>query len=154
MQCPTCSATMKLFRHEAAELDVCIQCGTLWFDQGELSGCLEFDLQHVRPLSTIEQAPPSKTWIPDNPPTRTVCPQCGQRTIAECLAYDVPLHRCLGNCGLYLSGDSVGELRERVFVPVEDRPGPLIGGFADLLTAALSWLAEIPGRHKRTSDPE
>ncbi len=52
MKCPACRVPMYVVEFKQIELDLCPDCGGVWFDRGELSLLLEAD----RPLETVPAA--------------------------------------------------------------------------------------------------
>ena len=36
MNCPVCNKKMKTINYESQEVDLCLKCGGIWFDKGEL----------------------------------------------------------------------------------------------------------------------
>ncbi len=37
MNCPVCNKKLKIISYESQEVDLCLKCGGIWFDKGELS---------------------------------------------------------------------------------------------------------------------
>jgi len=87
--CPYCAREMEIMQVGNHRVDVCISCGTRWFDRVELSGTAA---QGVRESVT--------GWSehPDDGEVSAICPRCRTDTLAPYRLGPAGFRRC-GTCG-------------------------------------------------------
>lgn len=82
MLCPNCKVTMEQFFPSEAPnlpLEICVQCGSLWLDEGELGKLAEI-IRSLRPLTTL----PVESEEEEVQPTGWVyCSHCGRKNFAD-----------------------------------------------------------------------
>ncbi|MED5525696.1 MAG: rhomboid family intramembrane serine protease [Pseudomonadota bacterium] len=104
--CPHCqTAKLQPTRYHGEEVDVCRQCGGLWFDKGELDQVLaaaDDDYDKVE----VESAPGY-----DLGKTTLKCPTCSELMVRNHLlpGYEVEVDRCPNGHGLWIDKDELEE---------------------------------------------
>jgi Zn-finger nucleic acid-binding protein len=100
MKCPVCSVPTYVVEYNEIELDLCPDCGGIWFDAGELELL----------LSQNE----SSTLVPDAVSTEAVreCPLCRQDMEKMNIgpAGGVHIDTCSRGCGLWFDNNELQEL--------------------------------------------
>src|SRR3569833_1862891 len=71
-ECPSCTRPMTTGRLGPIPLDLCMQCGGVWFDCGELGQVVSTEPQIVRRLASSLPAAPASAPKRGNPK----CPVC------------------------------------------------------------------------------
>ncbi len=98
---------MREVRHAVAFLDVCDQCGGIWFDSSELQSFLEHRLSVVTRKFPLDNALPV---VPKR--DQEECPHCQQMTLAKSTLGGMYLLRCVSCSGVFLAKDEVERLLE------------------------------------------
>lgn len=108
MKCPVCSNTLRQVKSKSATIDICPQCGGIWFDSGELADFMEF-------LSMNEKILPEefKPFRRRNVQAlykikekNKLCPKCGKELQKFNYSYDsnVFLDKCIDCGGIWTDG--------------------------------------------------
>lgn len=105
MECPKCENKMKTFVHAGIEIDQCIECGGIWFDQGEYKKMLK--------VSDIEKL--KKTDAnPEFDKKEGICPRCAgneKMTRLPSLNPSIHIDKCRKCNGIWLDGGEFEELQ-------------------------------------------
>lgn len=75
MQCPKCSSEMEVVQFESIEVDRCIGCQGIWFDEFEAE-----DLKKIKSSEVIDCGDP-KVGAQQNANDRIDCPKCHTQMI-------------------------------------------------------------------------
>ena len=70
LRCPRCRRAMHPERRAGVSIDVCAECGMVWFDAEELDRCLS--------AAVPEGDPPDEADLPDRGPSTRRCPRCSE----------------------------------------------------------------------------
>ena len=102
--CPKCSKTMMQiflnFSGSTILIDNCAECGSYWYDKGELDKVLEEDeLERMLNLK-----------MPKGPGSRFPCPRCENKLAAKMLL-NVEIDQCRSCSGIWLDKDEIGQIK-------------------------------------------
>lgn len=145
MLCPVCRIPLVVVEREAIELDWCIECRGLWFDEGEMQLLgektgrrLEVEDLGRRPGDSIE-------------PGERRCPRCRRRM--QRLLLDVgdgarvELDRCPDH-GIWLDRGELGLLMQRRATPVDADEELVLSFLGETFVAAAEPPAASPERRE------
>lgn len=113
MNCPSCELEMREYDVGDLLVDICSQCGGVWFDSGELKPFMNLALTERKDIPYGEYSEPGDHLPPDELEDALLdCPRCGSPLEKFNYAYDsnILLERCSDCEGLWSDRDSVGEL--------------------------------------------
>ncbi|MCK4753113.1 MAG: rhomboid family intramembrane serine protease [Planctomycetes bacterium] len=111
MKCPFCSKQLKQVKSKSAVVDVCPDCGGIWFDSGELADFANALSQSekitARGRKSLEQKK-GKSLFKINEKVR-VCPKCNTELSKFNYASDsnIILDKCTGCGGIWADGGEV-----------------------------------------------
>jgi Zn-finger nucleic acid-binding protein len=106
--CPFCAATMETMHQGKVELEVCIACGTRWFDRGELAAVVS----QLAPGAVLGWGEREVTGDVDH-----FCPRCRTQTLAPYTFGTVGFRRC-GTCrGVSIPSENLDVLIKAVGGP-------------------------------------
>jgi len=105
MDCPACRQALVVVEREGIEVDWCLSCRGIWFDESELELLAE---HHGLRLEPADVGRPHEA-VAGEPPRR--CPRCRRRMerVAAGVADRVPIDRCREH-GLWLDRDELGRI--------------------------------------------
>jgi len=106
MRCPACRTELVVVEREAIEVDWCLECGGLWFDEGELE-LLGEKAGRVLDPEDLGVATPS------NPEAPRRCPRCPRRMEKIALADGRLIDRCRSH-GIWLDRGELAEIVRRL----------------------------------------
>lgn len=149
MICPVCNVDMIVVEHCSIELDYCVECLGIWFDEGELSLLMESLEPEVGGGKWSSSFRPPQA-PPEEKPRR--CPLCRKKMKKVLIGREpgVLIDRCPEGEGLWFDG---GELGRMVKGWASEAPGgeerilSFLGGF-------LKGPAEQEGEGKPLAHPE
>ena len=121
MKCPVCNAELSPYLFGVQTIDVCPQCGGIWFDSDELIAVANDMIQKdAIQDQEIELAFCPKSQPADGKESKRICPRCGISTEVFNYSYDsnVFLNKCPSCHGLWADR---GEL-ERVAQHLKGNP--------------------------------
>ncbi len=112
--CPRCLISLVPARNEHLEVDICIQCGGVFLDHGELSRLARKqpeDLDHL-----VRLAHPSGTLVTDSSRGTPLCPGCGTQTETYEYAYcsGIKLDRCPQCSGTWADDGELGAIADHI----------------------------------------
>ena len=117
MSCPRCESDLNHFEIRKLQLDRCVQCNGIWFDQGELQNLLKADNRLLGPEKTIAEL---RRNIRELPPDGGLggrayinCPVCGKLMLRKRFSPHTRLvfDHCNAH-GVWLDGDEFSPLIE------------------------------------------
>ena len=105
MKCPVCNIPLVVVEREGIEIDWCLDCRGLWFDQGEL------ELLGERAGRTIDTEHIGRVVPGDGSADKRDCPRCHRAMESLRLETEVEVHvdRCSSH-GLWLDRGELGAL--------------------------------------------
>jgi Zn-finger nucleic acid-binding protein len=109
MDCPVCHKPLVVVEREGIELDWCLSCRGLWFDEGELELLAEKSGRRLE-AEDLGDARPKTT-----PPVRRKCPRC-RRKLLHVLAgsvLPVEVDRCDAH-GFWLDRGELGKIMRQL----------------------------------------
>jgi len=106
LTCPKCSDEMKLVEFQGVNVDRCMHCGGIWFDQSELNKIDQLDgSEKLDTRARFAQV--------TNEARDLVCPRC-QRPMTAVRSprkQELVFEQCSGGCGLFLDAGELTELK-------------------------------------------
>ncbi len=106
MKCLSCGSEMKTVVIEGIEIDVCPNCGGMWFDEDELVKLAELDTDAFQGVEEI-LTPPEKAPSGQTPGyTGRKCPRCGAPLFSHYYGgnSDIVIDTCEQCGGVWLDG--------------------------------------------------
>jgi Zn-finger nucleic acid-binding protein len=90
LKCPVCNKTLKTITFGNQEIDLCLVCGGIWFDKGELLGVINSLLaQNKVDPQTVKEAYRKKIIHPDTlQQIQRKCPRCNMVMQLRNYSYD------------------------------------------------------------------
>ena len=113
IKCPACGADMeKVYMEEqGVNLDVCPECGGIYFDNRELQ---RFDEQHesIEPLEKLFE---NRTFINVDQSMTRICPVCGMKMVKNysSVKKEVQIDECYSCGGKFLDYGELQKIREQ-----------------------------------------
>ncbi len=113
MNCPLCSISLQNYQFESKNVDICSNCGGLWFDKGEFQEVLnslisnnKVDYLNIKEAFDREPAPKDK-----NKQFIKKCPKCNLDMQVFNYSYDsnVFLDKCISCGGMWTDKDEIKE---------------------------------------------
>lgn len=105
MNCPVCNKKLKTIGYENQEVDICLKCGGIWFDKGELLKVVNSLLSKNKiDPQTIKEAYRDKIINPDKiKQFKRKCPRCNLDMHLNNYSYDsnIIIDKCPGCNGIW-----------------------------------------------------
>jgi len=112
MKCPVCQTMLSPSFYAGQTIDLCKQCGGVWFDSEELSPVVKTvaeqeNISHLSVKETLNRAAPKPLYVEQD----KLCPRCNISTSLFNYSYDsnIFLNRCPSCRGIWADR---GELRQ------------------------------------------
>ena len=108
MICPVCNVDTIVVERHGIEVDYCVDCAGIWFDQGELDLLMKPLESTLRGEGSIQLRPPSA--LPDEKPRK--CPLCRKKMEKMLIGKEpgVLVDTCPRGDGLWFDGGELGSL--------------------------------------------
>ena len=119
MKCPVCGAEMKTVEVGGIRVDVCYDCGAIWFDDDELS---KFD-EVTEPAGEILASIKPRKKVKVDPNAKRICPRCGDIVLMRhyfSVAQKVEIDECPKCGGILLDAGELAQIRS-TFPTEEER---------------------------------
>jgi Zn-finger nucleic acid-binding protein len=125
---------MEAIHIQGVELDVCLNCGGIWFDEGEL---VRIQRESPEAMKALDDRYAPEFEVVEAPQGTKRCPRCGLTRETYRYAYDTPvrLDSCQGGHGVFVEDQELAAIQEAV--SDEDR---------SRVTGALEGRARLSGR--------
>jgi Zn-finger nucleic acid-binding protein len=109
MYCPVCRESLVVVEREGIELDWCLKCRGLWFDEGELELLAEKSGRRLGPEDVGH--PRAGAGVEEKPAPRRKCPRCRRKMerVAAGSADPVQVDRCADH-GVWLDSGELGRM--------------------------------------------
>jgi len=111
MYCPVCREALVVVEREGIELDWCLVCRGLWFDEGELELLAEKSSRRLRPEGVGHPRAAAGARVEDGATPRRKCPRCRrkmERVVAGSVD-PVQVDRCTDH-GMWLDSGELGRI--------------------------------------------
>jgi Zn-finger nucleic acid-binding protein len=116
LSCPYCLAIMQPMQQGKLPIDVCIACGTRWFDHAVLAPMVSENPAH--PRLGIEETP-------DLEDVEHTCPRCRTATLLPHRLGDVQFRRCTTCEGVEIPSGNLDKILRQLPGPGSRLPGGL-----------------------------
>ena len=141
MQCPVCHSALTQKMYYQVPIQVCSQCGGIWFEQGELKEYIDdllIERQDIPDLPISTDTIPAIGEIKIKEPVKP-CPKCTQALTPYnyCYNSNVILDKCAPCQGIWVDGGKIEKIAQY------HKVNPDVAGIGDGLAGDIRYIDKI-----------